>query len=89
MKTALPISRAGGAEAEVVVAVARLVPVTVRGAQVPGVVVPGAAAIHAVGAAQGPVPCATVPPPHLDERKWRRSSSGKHWCSGSKGMVRM
>jgi hypothetical protein len=68
MKTALPISRAGGAEAEVVVALARLVPVPVRGAQVPGVVVPGAAAVHAVGAAQGPVPSATVLP-HLDERK--------------------
>ena len=38
----------GGAEAQVVVAVARVVPVAVGGTAVGGVVVPRAAAVHAV-----------------------------------------
>ena len=44
------------AEAYVVVPVVRVVPVAIRGTQVPGVVVPGAAADHAVGAAYSPIP---------------------------------
>ncbi len=42
------------AEAYVVVPVVRVVPVAIRRAQVPGVVVPGAATVHAVGAAFEP-----------------------------------
>ncbi|HOC99278.1 MAG TPA: hypothetical protein PKH54_04985 [Myxococcota bacterium] len=43
-------SRAGGAQAEVVVAVAGVVVVAIGSANVPGVVVPRAAAINPVGA---------------------------------------
>jgi hypothetical protein len=49
--------RTGGAEAEVVVAVLRIVPVAVRGAAVPGVVCPSAAPDDPVlGARSGPHP---------------------------------
>ncbi len=50
----LPIARIGEAEAQVVVAIARVVVVAISATHVPGVVVPGAAAIHAVGAAFRP-----------------------------------
>ena len=48
--------RRNQAEAQVVVPVARVVPVAIRGAYVPGVVVPVATTIHTVGAALSPVP---------------------------------
>ena len=43
--------RKNHAEPDVVVPVVRRVPVAIRGAHVPGVVVPGAPTVHAVGAA--------------------------------------
>ncbi|MEO5333742.1 MAG: hypothetical protein H7839_17155 [Magnetococcus sp. YQC-5] len=53
MKQILSLSRTGEAGTKVVVAVVGRVVVAISTTQVPGVVVPGAATIHAVGAAFG------------------------------------
>ena len=54
MTQTLPVSRIGDAEAQVVVAIAWVVVVAISATRVPGVVVPGATTIHAVGAAFRP-----------------------------------